>query len=928
MTRPGAPPRQHGFGHTSGALDFSSSVAGAADQELVFQTLYPKPPPQQPCRVRLPPVPRMTANRMRRPMPGLKMVPASTSSITAKELLERRRANCTEVIEARYTRDLVGKQSSFWRSSLDKDILDQDFEVASMADYRQAAASYYQQINRDKAISWREVEARKRGLSEIQWNLEHGLMEICQKPAGDDNDHRPVQDSLEDSFPPAPRSSPSNLKSIIRNSLMPPNARGKKKRRNSNVTINESLDGVEGGVVIEGYESSGSEHGSGSHDERKSVGILRQSTLRPKQPRRVRLQRLKANARQHRQAKHQSSAQAFVPNSPQPPPALLGEGVSLGNLRRGITRGVSFQGLVSETSSEEGDEEEADDSNHTKLKRFAEKSSVQHRASQIAAFLQWNENDQKNLIRAFERYDTNRSDSLDQSELADCLADLGLRGKNEEERVEIRQILWSIDKLEVSFYEFATRIVPTIRQRLAELQEARFSLAFTEADKDGSGALSIQETLQQLRLMGTFPSEEQVKDAICQVCPLAMHTGMTVDGAWLLQRDILDFHSFVALVRLLNEMTDRAHAEQTRQLAYEFNLPEEDKESWQHNLVDMHQVFQRLSTPKVRPQVVSKAGASLVVRECGLAPKNPAQRMLISTVVGEEADEEGNIDFKALLRIREKLREHDTQWLHRIFYKHDCNRSGGLSLMEVHSAMQEMGIQPRTEHESLELRALIDEFDEDCSGEVDREEFVNLFRFVCEKLHKVQREVERQTAVLYGWSDKHFDDLREIFMNLDQDASETLEVHEMMQAIENLQTSHLREDINPVMQEAGLPQDSEGIKVDFLSFMKIMKALEDREAQRVVAKKYGYEGAENVSRLRAAFKELSPNQEGYVSKENVKSLLADGEANDKYSKAYADLQKELMSCHPSKVDFEVFVRFMKKKMELGVLRRNSVCVAD
>lgn len=272
------------------------------------------------------------------------------------------------------------------------------------------------------------------------------------------------------------------------------------------------------------------------------------------------------------------------------------------------------------------------------------------------------------------------------------------------------------------------------------------------------------------------------------------------------------------------------------------------------------------------------------------------------------------------------MREEDRQWLHRIFHKHDHKRIGALSLKDVHHALAECGVRPRNMHEAAEISSLVEEFDEDCSGDVDQEEFVALFRFVSERIHKVQREVERQTAIRFGWPDKHFEDLRSVFMSLDQDASETLEIHEMLQAVENLQSSHLREDINPVLNEIDVPSSPKGgAKVDFLKFMQIMKSLEDRESQRLVAKKHGFEG-ESVNRLRAAFKELSPNEEGQISRDALRHLLVDGEASNASGPSY--IQRELTANYPVKVSFDVFVKYMKKKMDIGVARRSSRCVAD
>jgi len=130
-------------------------------------------------------------------------------------------------MEARYTRDLARRQSVFCRSTLDQDIANEDLEVAAMADYRQAATFYYQELSRDKANEWRDISEKQRGLSEWRWKLQQGLMEISKKAPGDDLDrhHAPPSDLGDIEMPLAPRSSPCESPKLKGR----PTMRGKKK---------------------------------------------------------------------------------------------------------------------------------------------------------------------------------------------------------------------------------------------------------------------------------------------------------------------------------------------------------------------------------------------------------------------------------------------------------------------------------------------------------------------------------------------------------------------------------------------------------------------------------------------------------------------------------------------------------------------------
>merc|ERR1719329_112316 len=135
----------------------------------------------------------------------------------------------------------------------------------------------------------------------------------------------------------------------------------------------------------------------------------------------------------------------------------------------------------------------------------------------LNVFAHQSSKDVASFKRVFEAYDTNGSASLDQKELKACLADVGLRGTNEEEREEIKKILCSTESAEVSFEEFCSKLVPLVRQRLADLKESALREKFKEADVDMSGLLSIEEMVQITRLMGTVPSNDQVLQAILDV---------------------------------------------------------------------------------------------------------------------------------------------------------------------------------------------------------------------------------------------------------------------------------------------------------------------------------------------------------------------------------------------------------------------------
>jgi len=888
LNRCGAPPRQIGLAAEDSLALVNNSpkgAAAAADRELMDTQSLCTVETLAPFQVRKPPVPRMASSRRSRPCHKLKALPTSTCGSSAKRLLEFKPLTSTEVMEACYTRDTAAKEGALFRATLDQDILDHDFEILEMAEYRQAATFYYQDRTRHKASSWRKAVARKRKLFEVQWKLANGVMDISRKNPGDElgrpNDHELDAESLPLLL--APRSTPTGAPRRRRPALLKRNKKVKE-------PVHESMEGSEGASLEETLDSE-SEDG---HDDWRTV-IKIAHMLQPKQPRQVRMQRLKQNGRDWRQAKKLEHVPA--PSSK-----------SKSKKKNGVSFGA-------DSSSDGSDHDDELDEQMEKRRN----SGIEHRASQVAAFGQWSLQDQKDIRQVFDRFDNDGSDALDQSEMTSCLADLGLRGKNETERTEIREILFSMDKLEIGFYEFATQIVPTIRKRLAELQAEGLNHAFREADADESGLLSIEETLRELKLIGVFPSEQQIKSAILEVCPHTAERGRALDGSWLVKRDILNVDDFCAVVRRVQERLDRARADRLRQMIVDYKLDDKDTAAWQQSLVDTHAIFSRYLIPDMDTPVISKANTTFVVRECGLAPKNPEARMFMVPTINRLAGDDGEVEFAEFLKIGDSMRELDRKWLNRIFSKYDVDKSAALSLAEVRCALAECGINARTPQEKQELNSMIDEFDDDGSGEVDIDEFLGLFTFVSERLFRVQREAERQTSVRFSWSDTKFESLRSTFMSYDEDASESLDVDEMLALVSTLQRGSPMglQDINPVLQEAGLSAGCKTAKVDFMGFMKIIKALEDMEHMRQVAKLYDYPESDLI-RLRRAFLEMSPNDEGLVVKERLRHWLVDGSSGSDAG----DLLQELVNNHPPKVNFEVFVSFMRKKTNLGIARRN------
>merc|ERR1712232_633964 len=94
------------------------------------------------------------------------------------------------------------------------------------------------------------------------------------------------------------------------------------------------------------------------------------------------------------------------------------------------------------------------------------------------------------------------------------------------------------------------------------------------------------------------------------------------------------------------------------------------------------------------------------------------------------------------------FRDEEKSSLQAIFLKFDGNGSGGLSLGEAQLSLSECGLHPRSQEEAMDINNMIEEFDEDGSGEVDFDEFVHLVAFVSKKVEALRQEAERQIAAV------------------------------------------------------------------------------------------------------------------------------------------------------------------------------------
>lgn len=463
------------------------------------------------------------------------------------------------------------------------------------------------------------------------------------------------------------------------------------------------------------------------------------------------------------------------------------------------------------------------------------KSRSMHVANVEKLFMTKGLRGENEAIRSvFALYDRDKSGTLGAQELRKILAELGLRGKNESERHEIRKILQSSENNEVDCEEFASTILPAVRAKLNEMTRDRNVERFRDADVDKSGLLSINEMVRALRLMGTFPSEEQVCQAIMDIAPDIAERCATFEGTWMKDKDVMDLERFCLTIPLLQERKSREDRTRFLQIATELNFGEDERAEWSHNLADLHDAFHRANagaSPEAALRLMQ--AKSLLFRQPKGLLSAPGMVKEAFTKVSRAED----FDFKAFMRLAGELRKHDSQRLATVFKKCDMNMGGSLSLLETQHALRECEIVAKSQAEQDAIKAAIDDYDEDDSGELSRTEFISLCRHVGLKLQNLRREEQRLSCLLqFEWDDEEFENVRQAFDNLDFNLNGTLERDEVLRAAEFLKPGASREESAKLLVEHGLMNPANA-QVDFGLFCKLMHSIEAKGAASSATKR-------------------------------------------------------------------------------------------
>jgi Ca2+-binding EF-hand superfamily protein len=454
-----------------------------------------------------------------------------------------------------------------------------------------------------------------------------------------------------------------------------------------------------------------------------------------------------------------------------------------------------------------------------------------------ARFLALPQSEQDSMRQAFSHYDADGSETLDMKELNSCLAELGLRGKNSEERSTVAQICQKLaqtikaeevldpdeerkpdEPFEIDLYQLVVDLLPQIRERLGEQRRGALLHLFAQHDMSATGRLGVDECKNIAKGMDLPPST--IAQVFDEQCP---------------NTEKLDFEVFQRLIGRLHEITDRIFRRKERIIKQEAKLDEQTFKKFRRELIPLYNSFQEWDADK--SGCLDPVECCALMKEFGLLPRTPAEREELEAMVKKADPDENGLDFREFLDLISQIRrkcidKNRIEWKG-FFDKHDKDKSGQLSVAEVSAVLAELNLTPKTHEEQHEIRILIQDVDEDGSGELSFQEFQMLSQRVIERLMMLNLEASKGLALELGFSVNELRELRAVFDQLDTDGSNAIDISEARHALVLLKRDISSEQLRQVWTRIDVDGSDE---LDFAEFLRLMSVLNDKDSVLSAAK--------------------------------------------------------------------------------------------
>jgi len=820
----------------------------------------------------------------------------------------RREEARKSVLEIVYVRQSIPEK--MFRGILEKEVMDeQEEQQAQISCFRLENKKEYEEEERKQAAMWREKEVRIQKIHETQWMLQDQTLQsyfesrgrLLPTPAEEDTgtrdeDEGDGDDQEKDKGPGLKPKKPLELRlrTIRRQTKKMYRIRREEKAKERARAIEGLAPAIPESVAEDDADGESDGELEDEAENRKKEGVIAsfsQSVFCTPSMKNV----LKAGFRQSIAGQSVEAAVAKLPSLPS---------------------------KIEEAEIENVDDKVVEAKDMTQLAQdgVGQVNSLWKRASAVAisqvrmrtplkAKSKFEQKEEMTMLAILAKYDEDNDETLGQGEMLDCLQEVGLRCRTEKERQTVHKIIWDIDELYVSFEFFKQNVITNISSSLAELRLSKYQVLFRELDLSGNGFVSIEEICEKLRRSALHVSNEVLRDSLLAYSR-ARGRGETLPAGF--KKTVLNLENFVLFVNILCERYERDYMMQWHRLSQRFGLPAQEKESWKHDLVSMHSMFHDYDPCSGKYGSASgalrEAQAIKVIRESGYMPKLRPKQTALTATVHEKLGPDGTLGFKEFLQIMHQLRELDRERLRRAFDIRCGVANGTLPQHEATTLLEDCGCVPRTADEKAELEAILVDIDDEGAEVLSSEDFVSLCQRMTAQMRVFQHERERQFILGAGWSEKGFAEFHHAFNVFDEDMSEVLERDELMKAVELLKGQYWQSSGNMNMMLMALGIDPHrDINVNFLTFLRMLKMLDESETRRQQGEAVGYK-RDITDLLFTSYQALEPLSEG-LTKATFQNALMVGCRNYKGAQLQESLNQ--LQSEPAQVEFTSFLRVIK-----------------
>jgi len=541
--------------------------------------------------------------------------------------------------------------------------------------------------------------------------------------------------------------------------------------------------------------------------------------------------------------------------------------------------------------------------------------------SQVSAF---DEKTYRDVLRRF-----TDTDAIDQSDLREFLESVGFKPRNKPEREVMHNLLRNLDSLDIAFDVLFGEIIPAIRLGFAEIRSSDLVKRFHEADIDKSGVLSLIEMLQILRWSGFFPRLHIVVQAVLEVIPEIAEMSQATTPQALLEKDLIKPAQFHILAPLLEERAECENVQRRVEISENMDLDEETQKLWGSSLVDLHDVFLR----RAKQDLLPYTSLHHLAFDCGLVQhRAPGFREKLRNIASGEvspqmmeegfdlhdpsAVERAHFDFRQVLRIMTQIRQIEVELIGDVFAATDADETNGLSVEECMDCLAACGIEPTTKQMQDLIPRLVEEFDEDGSGELDLEEYLEFAKFVADRIRKMQHVGNMDDAQRIGYGEEEYMRLWDAFVAADENMDCHLEEEELLVAVmharPDAETSS--SDLRAILKDQGINYWKQALALTMRDFLNIMKDVDQLQVWRNLGADKGVE-KEAVEGFIGVWRMLSrsPKEDMVTPKELARAVKSLPGAQIKLGRI-----RYLQQIGFEWIDFSNFLQVMRKNgSELG-----------